>query len=170
MGGYRVCKPFLGGLPGITAPAAAGGVARKSAALFNLQLRRKSAARVLSQNTIPRLSSFHTGTDFDIRPVKAAFAAPRAFQLRANRRGWRDGCSEELWDVLYSVGVSWFSGAYSPLTGLGSTAGALSRLLVQQARRFGVRPYTGGIAGILLKLWFSEFKYIPVGRTCQERK
>jgi hypothetical protein len=135
-GGFSVPGPFPEG-----APAAAGGVARKSAALFTSN-QEERAPRVFCLKTRIRGCLPSIRVRIWVFPSReGGLCRPASISAWANRRVWRDGCSEELWGVLYSVGASWFSGAYSPFTGLSSTAGVLSRLLNRQARRFGFRPY-----------------------------
>jgi hypothetical protein len=97
-GGCRLCKPFLGGLPRITTPAAAGGVARKNAALFLYGFRKKERReRCFVSKHIPGCSSFYTGTDGGFRPAKAACAAPRAFLLRPPPRMKRRELRGTFW-------------------------------------------------------------------------
>jgi hypothetical protein len=75
------------------------------------------------------------------RPAKAAFAALQAFLLGRTAANGATAAQMNfgMWCIqLARVG---FPGRAHRLTGLGSTAGALSRLLIQQARRFGFCPY-----------------------------
>jgi hypothetical protein len=162
-----VCKPFLGGLPGLQPPALRadpfwegvfvrpgpilrrgsrrsgwgwGACAQKRGALF-LNLKKKERRACFVSKHDSAVVSFYTGTDRGFPSREGGLCRPASISLGRTAANGATVAQMNfgMWCIqLARVG---FPGRAHRLTGLGSTAGALSRLLIQQARRSGFRPY-----------------------------